>query len=136
MRVYVLLYDAGKDNEGIHSLELAGNTAVLMFENADDAERYAGLLEAQDFPLPTVEEIGRDEIEDFCRQAGYEARFVEVGFMPKTDEERLLFAPPESNRDVSHWQDEDHSVADRNGLDQQVESTDLEEIRKRLEGLI
>ena len=136
MRVYVLLYDAGKDNEGIHSLELAGKTAVLMFENADDAERYAGLLEAQDFPLPTVEEIGRDEIEDFCRQAGYEARFVEVGFMPKTDEERLLFAPPESNRYVSHWQDEDHSVADSNGLDQQVESTDLEEIRKRLEGLI
>ncbi|MED5469983.1 MAG: DUF3110 domain-containing protein [Cyanobacteriota bacterium] len=136
MRVFVLLYDAGKDNEGIHSLELAGKTAVLMFENADDAERYAGLLEAQDFPLPTVEEIGRDEIEDFCRQAGYEARFVEVGFMPKTDEERLLFAPPELNRDVSHWQDEDHSVADSNGLDQQVESTDLEAIRKRLEGLI
>ena len=50
MRVFVLLYDAGKDNEGIHSLELAGKTAVLMFENADDAERYAGLLEAQDFP--------------------------------------------------------------------------------------
>ena len=136
MRVFVLLYDAGKDNEGIHSLELAGKTAVLMFENADDAERYAGLLEAQDFPLPTVEEIGRDEMEDFCRQAGYEARFVEVGFMPKTDEERLLFAPPESNRDVSHWQDGDRSIADSNGLDQQVESTDLEEIRKRLEGLI
>ena len=136
MRVFVLLYDAGKDNEGIHSLELAGKTAVLMFENADDAERYAGLLEAQDFPLPTVEEIGRDEIEDFCREAGYEARFVEVGFMPKTDEERLLFAPPELNRDVSHWQDEDRSVADGNRLDQQVESTDLEEIRKRLEGLI
>ncbi len=136
MRVFVLLYDADKDNEGIHSLELAGKTAVLMFENADDAERYAGLLEAQDFPLPTVEELGRDEIEEFCRQAGYEARFVEVGFMPKTDEERLLFAPPESNRDVSHWQDEDPSVADGNVLDQQVESTDLEEIRKRLEGLI
>ena len=136
MRVFVLLYDAGKDNEGIHSLELAGKTAVLMFENADDAERYAGLLEAQDFPLPTVEEIGRDEIEDFCRQAGYEARIVEVGFMTKTDEERLLFAPPESNRDVSHWQDVDRSVADGNRLDQQVESTDLEEIRKRLEGLI
>ena len=83
MRVFVLLYDAGKDNEGIHSLELAGKTAVLMFENADDAERYAGLLEAQDFPLPTVEELGRDEIEEFCRQAGYEARFVDSGFMPE-----------------------------------------------------
>ncbi|MCH9773046.1 MAG: DUF3110 domain-containing protein, partial [Cyanobacteria bacterium] len=54
MLVHVLLYDAGQDSEGIHSLELSGQTVVLMFENCDDAERYAGLLEAQDFPTPTV----------------------------------------------------------------------------------
>ena len=50
MRVHVLLFDAGTDSEGIHSLEIAGRTVVLLFENPDDAERYAGLLEAQDFP--------------------------------------------------------------------------------------
>ncbi len=55
MHVHVLLYDAGKDTEGIHSLEISGKTIVLMFENKDDAERYAGLLEAQDFPMPTIE---------------------------------------------------------------------------------
>ena len=53
MRVHVLLFDAGTDSEGIHSLEIAGRTVVLLFENPDDAERYAGLLEAQDFPVPT-----------------------------------------------------------------------------------
>ena len=52
MRVHVLLFDAGTDSEGIHSLEIAGRTVVLLFENPDDAERYAGLLEAQDFPVP------------------------------------------------------------------------------------
>ncbi|HGY5535464.1 MAG: DUF3110 domain-containing protein [Prochlorococcus sp.] len=136
MQVHVLLYDAGQENEGIHSLELAGKTAVLMFENADDAERYAGLLEAQDFPVPTIEQVSRDEIEEFCRQAGYEARHVESGFMPNTDEERLLLAPPEANRDVSNWQDQDGSNTVDDQSDQQTELTDLEAIRKRLEGLL
>ena len=104
MLVHVLLYDAGKDSEGIHSLELSGSTVVLMFENPDDAERYAGLLEAQDFPVPSIEALDREEIEVFCRQAGYEARLVESGFVPQTDEERLMLAPLSANRDVTGWQ--------------------------------
>ena len=55
MNIFVLLYNSGTDKEGIHSIELKGRTIVLMFENMDDATRYCGLLEAQDFPLPTVE---------------------------------------------------------------------------------
>ncbi len=136
MQVHVLLYDAGQDDEGIHSLELAGKTSVLMFENSDDAERYAGLLEAQDFPMPTVEKISREEIEDFCHQAGYEARLVESGFMPNTDEERLLLAPPEANRDVSQWQEQDTLDLLDDKSDEQNKSSDLDEIRKRLEDLL
>ena len=136
MQVHVLLYDAGQDDEGIHSLELSGKTSVLMFENSDDAERYAGLLEAQDFPMPTVEKISREEIEDFCHQAGYEARLVESGFMPNTDEERLLLAPPEANRDVSQWQEQDTLDLLDDKSDEQNKSSDLDEIRKRLEDLL
>ena len=66
MNIYVLLYNFGTEKEGIHSIELKGRTIVLMFEEKDDAERYCGLLEAQDFPLPTVEMISIDEIRDFC----------------------------------------------------------------------
>ncbi len=73
---------------------------------------------------------------EFCRQAGYEARHVESGFMPNTDEERLLLAPPEANRDVSNWQDQDGSNTVDDQSDQQTELTDLEAIRKRLEGLL
>ena len=61
MVIYVLLYEVGTDSEGIHSLELSGKTVVLMFQNKDDAERYCLLLEAQDFPCPTVIDIERDE---------------------------------------------------------------------------
>jgi len=66
MNIFVLLYNSGTDKEGIHSIELKGRTIVLMFEDKDDATRYCGLLEAQDFPLPTVEMINIEEIKDFC----------------------------------------------------------------------
>ena len=147
MRVHVLLFDAGTDSEGIHSLEIAGRTVVLLFENPDDAERYAGLLEAQDFPVPTVEALDREDVDLFCREAGYEARLIESGFVPSNDEERLFMAPPQSNRDVSNWKDEavsDGRVAEqqgvepaRQGLETEPESNpELDELRRRLEGLL
>ena len=147
MRVHVLLFDAGTDSEGIHSLEIAGRTVVLLFENPDDAERYAGLLEAQDFPLPTVEALDREDVDLFCREAGYEARLIESGFVPSNDEERLFMAPPQSNRDVSNWKDDavsDDGVAEqqgaepaRQGLETEPESNpELDELRRRLEGLL
>ena len=147
MRVHVLLFDAGTDSEGIHSLEIAGRTVVLLFENPDDAERYAGLLEAQDFPVPTVEALDREDVDLFCREAGYEARLIESGFVPSNDEERLFMAPPQSNRDVSNWKDEavsDGGVAEqqagepaRQGLETEPESNpELDELRRRLEGLL
>ena len=147
MRVHVLLFDAGTDSEGIHSLEIAGRTVVLLFENPDDAERYAGLLEAQDFPVPTVEALDREDVDLFCREAGYEARLIESGFVPSNDEERLFMAPPQSNRDVSNWKYEavsDGGVAEqqsvepaRQGLETEPESNpDLDELRRRLEGLL
>jgi hypothetical protein len=147
MRVHVLLFDAGTDSEGIHSLEIAGRTVVLLFENPDDAERYAGLLEAQDFPVPTVEALDREDVDLFCREAGYEARLIESGFVPSNDEERLFMAPPQSNRDVSNWQDDagsDDAMSGqqavepaRQGLETEPESNpELDELRRRLEGLL
>lgn len=133
MLVHVLLFDAGQDSEGIHSLELSGHTVVLMFENSDDAERYAGLLEAQDFPTPSVEALDREEVELFCRDAGYEARLVAEGFVPKTEEDRLMLAPPSANRDVSNWQE---SELDSSTDPSKGDSPDLDAVRRRLEGLL
>ena len=133
MLVHVLLYDAGQDSEGIHSLELSGQTVVLMFENCDDAKRYAGLLEAQDFPTPTVEALDQHEVELFCTEAGYEARLVETGFVPKSDDERLMLAPPTANRDVSNWQTEDQPG---DGVPPTSPSDGLDDVRRRLEGLL
>jgi hypothetical protein len=138
MSVHVLLFDAGSEQEGIHSLEINGRTVVLLFEDRDDAERYAGLLEAQDFPVPTVEVLDRREMEEFCSQAGYEARFVPAGFVPENPEDRLLLAPPERNMDVTHWQEEPADAEDGQPSRESISSGDpeLEAFRRQLEGLL
>lgn len=135
--VHVLLFDAGSEEEGIHSIELGGRTVVLLFEDADDAERYAGLLEAQDFPMPTVERLPREDVELFCAQAGYEARFVPAGFLPRNEEDRLLIAPPPQNLNVDHWKDASEAEAEP-ATEAEVSSVDpeLEAFRRRLEGLL
>ena len=137
MPVHVLLFDAGSDQEGIHSLELNGRTVVLLFEDRDDAERYAGLLEAQDFPVPTVEPLDREEMELFCSQSGYEARFVPAGFLPQSAEDRLLIAPPERNMDVANWQEQQAAAGEDPALEP-ISSGDpsLEAFRRQLEGLL
>ena len=126
MNIYVLLYNFGTEKEGIHSIELKGRTIVLMFEEKDDAERYCGLLEAQDFPLPTVEMISIDEIRDFCTKLDYECKLVEKNFVPKTAEDRLLISPPPKNLEVEKW---DEEVSKEKSLD-------LNSIKENLEKLL
>ena len=126
MNIFVLLYNSGTEREGIHSIELKGRTIVLMFEDRDDAERYCGLLEAQDFPLPSVEVINIKEIRDFCTKLDYECKLVEKNFVPKTPEERLLISPPQKNLEVEEW-NQDLS---------ENESIDLNSIKENLEKLL
>ena len=124
MKIFVLLYNPNSNNEGIHSIELKGRTIVLMFEEKEDAERYVGLLEAQDFPTPSVESINLEEIKEFCNRCDYETRIVTKNFVPKTLEDRLLLTPPQKNLEVDKWEDE------KNNED------NLDDIRENLEKLL
>ena len=128
MNVFVLLYNSGTDKEGIHSIELKGRTIVLMFEDKDDAIRYCGLLEAQDFPLPTVEMIDIEEIKDFCIKLDYEFKLVEKNFVPKTAEDRLLISPPQKNLEVEDW-----GVDKNNSYNEKI---DIKTIKENLEKLL
>ena len=105
MKIFVLLYNPNSNNEGIHSIELKGRTIVLMFEEKEDAERYVGLLEAQDFPTPSIESVNLEEIKEFCNRCDYETRIVTKDFVPKTLEDRLLLTPPQKNLEVDKWED-------------------------------
>ena len=124
MKIFVLLYNPNSNNEGIHSIELKGRTIVLMFEEKEDAERYVGLLEAQDFPTPSIESVNLEEIKEFCNRCDYETRIVTKDFVPKTLEDRLLLTPPQKNLDVDKWEDKKNN------------DETLDDIRKNLEKLL
>ncbi len=138
MRVYVLLFNAGTDNEGIHTLQIGGRNLVLMFESEDDATRYALLLEAQDFPLPSVEPIDQEEVEAFCAQANYSCQLVPAGYVPQGEHDRLLLTPPETNVEQTDWSPDQpcrQSTADDEAASD-LSSADLDRIRRQLEGLL
>jgi hypothetical protein len=119
-RVFVLLFHARTENEGIHTIRIGDRNKVLMFESEDDAIRFGLLLEAQDFPEATVEAIGADEIEEFCRSNDYDWELIEPG---------RLEIPPETNVEQTDWQA-------KAAQPEEPEMTDLERIRRQLEGLL
>jgi Protein of unknown function (DUF3110) len=135
MRVYVILINARTENEGIHTIHANGRDVIHMFADADDAQRYAMMLEAQDFPNPTAEPMDAKEIEEFCADSNYEWILIEQG---------TLVVPPETNLAETDWQaDGQHrttdSAADEPGQDDEddvASSTDFDAIRRKLEGLL
>jgi hypothetical protein len=131
MRVYVLLFNVGTDNEGIHTIKLKQpdtedeyQDVVLAFEEEDDATRFAVLLEAQDFPEPAVEGIDQEELEEFCQSSGLGLQYVSEG---------MLAVPPPANVDTTDWQEEG---AVPRAEEPEPEMADLDEIKRRLERLL
>ncbi|MFE4106578.1 DUF3110 domain-containing protein [Almyronema epifaneia] len=129
MRIFVILFNARSENEGIHTLKAGDRNVVLMFENEEDAARYSLMLEAQDLPSPAVEAFELEEIEEFCAAAGYEYKLVPEG---------TLAIPPEQNVDKTDW-DPDAAAADgfpTPTAEGGVSAAELDQIRQRLEGLL
>ncbi len=125
-RVFVLLFNAGPDNEGIHTIRVGDRNKVLMFESEDDATRFAVMLEAQDFPVPTVEAIDAEEIKDFCDSADYDWELVPEG--------GALVMPPENNVPQPDWNEDSNTIDEVESQD--ISSSELDSIRRKLEGLL
>ncbi len=127
MSVYVVLFNIGTDNEGIHSIRIGDRHQVLMFESEDDAIRFGILLEAQDSPPPTIEKIDREEIEEICEDAGYEPVFVPEG---------ELVTPVENMVEKTVW-DPDSDPNDEPALPTRSDADDeMDRIRRQLEKLL
>ena len=124
MRVFVLLFNARTENEGIHTIRIGDRNKVLMFESEDDAARFSILLEAQDFPAPTVEALEEDEVKEFCQQADLDWELISQG---------MLALPPESNAEQLDWQPEQPSPTAKQDS---MSESELERIRRKLEGLL
>ncbi|MCM1984092.1 DUF3110 domain-containing protein [Lyngbya confervoides] len=124
MILYVLLFNTGTSNEGIHTLKIKDpeheqleQDVVLAFEEEDDAMRFALLLEAQDFPSPSVEAISEAEITEFCRESGLRMQFIAKG---------TLAVPPEANLEKTDWQRDEARTSE----------SELDRIRQQLERLL
>lgn len=124
MRVFVLLFNARTENEGIHTIQVGDRNKLLMFESEDDATRFALMLEAQDFPPATVEGMDSDEVEEFCEGAGYDWELVPDG---------ALAVPPESNVEDTDWKEEGKPQPESDG---EIPDAELERIRRQFEGLL
>ena len=133
MRVYVLLFNVGTENEGIHTIRVPHanprqvRNKVLIFEVEDDATRFALQLEAQDFPSPSVEAIDEQEIKAFCQDADLDFEWVSEG---------KLVIPPDSNVDSWDWSAEESDIPTAEESDSEMSSEELDRIRNSLEGLL
>ncbi|MEH2350885.1 MAG: DUF3110 domain-containing protein [Nostoc sp.] len=138
MRVFVLIFNARTENEGIHTIREGKRNKILMFESEDDATRFALMLEAQDFPAPTPEPMDAEEIKEFCESAGYEWEII-------LENSNLVVTPPELNVEQTDWQadaQKEDTVEDTFPLNQQpleepeLSNSELEKMRRKLEGLL
>lgn len=123
MLVYILIHNINTENEGIHTVRIGDRHKVLMFADEDDATRYANLLEAQDFPTPSVDSIDSEEVEEFCRSANYDCELIEAG---------KLAIPPQKNVTETTWEAE---LTDETS-NPEMSDTELDKIRRQLEGLL
>ena len=67
-----ILSISGKSAEGAFCVaDEDGEKALYFFEDYDDAERYAGLLEAEDYPKMEVVEVNDDVAIKTCEMYNY-----------------------------------------------------------------
>lgn len=82
---------AGKENEGAYALQNNNERVLLLFEEEEDAERFSGLLEAEDFPQLVTVEVDAKHMVEMCESSGHAYTIV-------TPDELLV---PPSHNDLS-----------------------------------
>jgi len=62
----------GKENEGAYAISNSNDDRILLlFSEVEDAERFAGLLEADDFPQLVSVEVDAESMIEMCEETGY-----------------------------------------------------------------
>jgi hypothetical protein len=74
--MYILCLD-GKEDEGAYAMANSnGEKTLLIFEEEDDADRYIGMLEADDFAALVAVEVDVDSMINMCKHTGYEFMII------------------------------------------------------------
>ena len=81
----------GKENEGAYSVKNEeGEHVLYLFEQEDDATRYAMQLEDNDYPEMHVIEVDPDMMVGVCESHGYEYTVItknDIVIPPKTKDD-------------------------------------------------
>jgi hypothetical protein len=86
--MYILTID-GKEEEGAYSvIDEEGNQVLYLFEEEDDAVRFAMMLEEMDYPTMHVIEIEDKVILQTCEMHGYQYAIITAND---------LVVPPQEN---------------------------------------
>ena len=67
----------GKEEAGAYSIDKDGNKTLYLFVDKDAAIRYAGLLEANDYPLMSAVEVSADEAIGTCKKYNHPYYVIE-----------------------------------------------------------
>ena len=68
----------GKENEGAYAIQNGKmERTLLLFLELEDAERFAGLLQADDFPPISTVQVDGEAMIDMCESTGYNYTIVE-----------------------------------------------------------
>ena len=67
----------GKEEAGAYSIDKDGKKTLYLFVDKDDAIRYAGLLEANDYPLMSAVEVSADEAIGTCKKYNHPYYVIE-----------------------------------------------------------
>lgn len=74
--MYILCLE-DKENEGAYAISNSnGDRILLLFSDEEDAERFAGLLEADDFPPLVTVEVDSESMIEMCENSGYHYTIV------------------------------------------------------------
>ena len=129
--VWALLFNPGSGAEGIYSrklpssgtgLQTQGVDLVVTFEEMEDAERYAAMLSATDFPEATPSEVDTEALLEFCQEGGHILALARAG---------TLVVPPEVSVEQFEWSP---GVSDE-AEEQSQSDEELKEQRENLEAL-
>lgn len=132
--LWVILYSSRDRKDGVYSLSLGGENIVLAFQERAEAQKYAKMLEAQDFPSAKVCRFDSAELREFCQREN-----LRLGFVPRGS---LVDPPTESAiSDKSHWHigsSDDTNTEPTNGDNDGSSGLSQEEIdlmKRRLDNL-
>ena len=138
-RVWALIINHRTSNEGIYSRQLGEMSVelVLTFEVEEDAQRYADMLDAQDFPESTPVLLETQQLLEFCSTGNHQLGMVKrdaVVLPPEANVKEFGWSPGVSEEGLAHSRAMGDGAAA--AADEALSGSSLNEQRLNLESLL